>query len=183
MNNFVKEIKTHAFTETLFDELLKVIDDHNLQDAKQISLTSIDGNDDWTCSIGSILDLPYKEKFYSKINKSLEGTNIYNLIQENKQYYRWRAMKVPPHGTYTIHKDGKSTITNIRCHIPVVTNDQAYMIFFGEDKNNLNPSLYHFDCGKIYEVNTTHYHSALNFGSEDRWHIIGVKYEDSNYWT
>ena len=50
-------------------------------------------------------------------------------------------------------------------------------------RNNKNPTLYHFDCGKIYEVNTTQYHSALNFGEEDRWHIIGIKYEDSNYWT
>ena len=180
---YVKELSTHQYKDTLFGELLRVIDEHNLHDLTQISLTSIEGNDDWTCSVGSILDLPYREKLYSEINKSLIGTNIHKLIKQNKQYYRWRAMKVPPHATYSIHKDGQQGVTNIRCHIPIVTNDQAYMIFFGEDRNNKNPTLYHFDCGKIYEVNTTQYHSALNFGEEDRWHIIGIKYEDSNYWT
>ena len=88
-----------------------------------------------------------------------------------------------PHKTYTIHKDGQKNVSNIRCHIPVVTNPQAYHISFGEDKSNLNPKLYHMECGKIYEVNTTQYHSAINFGGEDRWHLLGVKYEDSNYWT
>jgi len=180
---YIKEIKSHEYRHLLFNELLQIIDTHNLQDLNQISLTSIDGNDDWTCSIGSILELPYREKLYSKINNSLEGTYIHKLIEENNQYYRWRAMKMPPHATYSIHKDGQKGVTNIRCHIPVVTNDQAYMIFFGEDKNNKNPTLNHMECGKIYEVNTTQYHSALNFGGEDRWHIIGVKYEDSNYWT
>ncbi len=180
---YVRTISTHNYADTLFGELLSVIEQHKLHDCKQISLTSIEGNDDWLCSIGSILDLPHREKLYSKINKSLEGTNIHKLIEENPQYYRWRAMKISPHGTYSIHKDGQSNITNIRCHIPVVTNDQAYMIFFGKQKNNLNPTLYHFKCGEIYEVNTTDYHSALNFGNEDRWHIIGIKYEDSNYWT
>jgi len=180
---YVKELKLHDYSEVLFSELLSVIEQHNLQEQNQISLTSVEGNDDWTCSIGSILDLPHREKLYSTINKSLEGTHIHKLIEENKHYYRWRAMKISPHSTYSIHKDGQSDITNVRCHIPVVTNNQAYMIFFGEDKNNLNPKLHHFECGKIYEVNTTQYHSALNFGDEDRWHIIGVKYEDSNYWT
>lgn len=180
---YIKEIKTHNYENILFGELLQVIDEHNLHEHKQISLTSIDGSDDWTCSIGSILDLPYREKLYSKINKSLQGTHIHKLIQENSQYYRWRAMKMPPHGTYSIHKDGQQGVTNIRCHIPIVTNNQAYMIFFGEDKNNINPTLEHLECGKIYEVNTTDYHSALNFGDQDRWHIIGVKYENSNYWS
>jgi len=180
---YIKEIKTHNYSSVLFDELLNLIDEHNLHEHNQISLTSVEGNNDWTCSIGSILDLPYREKLYSTINKSLEGTYIHKLIEENNQYYRWRAMKIAPHGTYSIHKDGQQNVTNIRCHIPIVTNDQAYMIFFGENKDNKNPNLYHLECGKIYEVNTTQYHSALNFGEEDRWHIIGVKYEDSNYWT
>jgi len=68
---YIKEIKTHKYENILFGELLQVIDEHNLHEHKQISLTSIDGSDDWTCSIGSILDLPYREKLYSKINKSL----------------------------------------------------------------------------------------------------------------
>lgn len=180
---YVKELKVHDYSNLLFSELLTIIEQHNLHEHNQISLTSIEGNDDWTCSIGSILSLPHREKLYSTINMSLKGTHIHKLIEENNQYYRWRAMKIPPHGTYSIHKDGQQDVTNIRCHIPIVTNDQAFMIFFGEDKNNLNPTLQHLECGKIYEVNTTQYHSALNFGDEDRWHIIGVKYEDSNYWT
>jgi hypothetical protein len=180
---YIKTVGTHNYTDTLFGELLTLIKEHDLNTQPQISLTSIDGDNDWYCSIGRIHDLPYREKLYSKINKSLEGTNIHKLIEDHPQYYRWRAMKMQPHKTYTIHKDGQKNVSNIRCHIPVVTNPQAYHISFGEDKSNLNPKLYHMECGKIYEVNTTQYHSAINFGGEDRWHLLGVKYEDSNYWT
>lgn len=180
---YVKTVGTHNYTDTLFGELLTLIEQHDLNTHPQISLTSIDGDDDWLCSIGKIHKLEHREKLYSKINKSLEGTNIHKLIEDNPQYYRWRAMKLQPHRTYTIHKDGQKNVANIRCHIPVVTNPQSYHISFGEDKTNLNPKLYHMECGKIYEVNTTQYHSAINFGGEDRWHLLGVKYEDSNYWT
>jgi len=181
--NYVKEINDHNYSKHLFGELLNIIDQFNLHDHKQISLTSIEGNNDWSCSIGKILDLPYKEKFYSIVNEALRDTYIEKLILENKKFYRWRAMKISPHSTYSVHKDGQSNITNVRCHIPIVTNENAHLIFFGKDKKNKNPNLYNLECGKIYEVNTTEYHSAINFGEQDRWHIIGVKYEDINYWT
>ena len=32
------------------------------------------------------------------------------------------------------------------------------------------------NLGKAYEVNTSNYHSAVNFGTEFRYHLIGVKY-------
>ena len=86
---YVKELKLHDYSEVLFSELLSVIEQHNLQEQNQISLTSVEGNDDWTCSIGSILDLPHREKLYSTINKLLVGTHIHYLIEENKHYYSW----------------------------------------------------------------------------------------------
>ena len=186
MNKNVKEIKTFNYSNVLFNELLNIIEENNLQDHNQISLQSVLGDDDWTSSCGVSSELPYRERLYCTLNKSLEGTHLQNLIEENNQFYRWRAMKIPPRSAgYSIHYDGQGdgTVTNVRCHIPVITNDQAYMIFFGKNKNNLNPTLFHFEVGKVYEVNTTDYHSAVNFGAEDRWHLIGVKYEDSNYWS
>ena len=39
---------------------------------QQISLTSIDGNDDWECSIGKIADLQHKESDFTVINNSIK---------------------------------------------------------------------------------------------------------------
>lgn len=180
---YVKQIDTCDYFHAMYDELLDIIRDHKLDNEKQISLTSLEGQDDWLCSIGKLNELQHKEKFYSTINKSLHDSKIHEFIKSKGSYYRWRAMKMGPNKTYTIHKDGQPSVTNARCHVPLITNDQAYLMFFGKNKNNNQPTLHHLECGKVYEVNTTDYHTAVNFGNHDRWHIVGVKYEDSNYWS
>ena len=59
----------------------------------------------------------------------------------------------------------------------MVTNPNAYMMFFDEVTE---PKMYHLEAGSTYQVNTTGLHSAINFGWESRYHIVGVKYEKGN---
>ena len=77
----------------MYDELLDIIRDHKLDNEHQISITSMEGNDDWYCSVGKLYELQHKEKFYSTINKSLEGSKIHQFIQSQPLYYRWRAIR------------------------------------------------------------------------------------------
>ena len=180
---YVKQLDTCDYYHAMYDELLDIIRDHKLNKEHQISLTSLEGEDDWLCSVGKMGELQHKEKFYSTINKSLKDSKIHQFIKSQPSFYRWRAMCINPGHAYSIHKDSQSGITNIRCHVPLITNDQAKLMFFGKDLYNKNPVLYYLESGKVFEVNTSDYHTAVNFGSHDRWHIVGVRYEDSNYWT
>ena len=92
-------------------------------------------------------------------------------------------MKLDPSKTYSLHKDGdSSTNLNIRLHIPLKTNDQCFLAFF-DNKECENAKFYNLKPNNVYELNTTGYHTAINFSAEPRWHLVGVKYENSNYWS
>ena len=38
---------------------------------------------------------------------------------------------------------------------------------------------YHLEEGKSYFVNTSGFHTAVNYGDDNRYHIVGVRYENS----
>lgn len=146
----------------------------------QISLTSPTGNDEWLCSTGRIVDLKFPEKYYSTINKSLEGTYIHTLINQYKDYYRWRLLHLHAMSTYTVHCDSLSDKQNLRLHIPVWTNKDCYLSFYSdkvEDGKELSVTNHHLAESNVYEINTTSWHSAVNYSGESRWHIVGVRYE------
>ena len=83
-------------------------------------------------------------------------------------------LRLDSHSNYSIHSDSDNGKKNIRVHIPVITNPDAYLMFFDE---RTEPKMYHLEAGCSYRVNTTGFHSAINFGWQDRYHIVGVKYE------
>ena len=141
---YVNQLDSCDFYHDMYDELLDIIRDHKLEKLDQISLTSIHGENDWLCSIGKITDLEHNEKYYSTVNHALKGSKIESLIKTYKEFYRWRAMRIPPRSTYTIHKDGDADITNIRCHVPLKTNTESNLIFFGKSRYNKEPKLYKF---------------------------------------
>jgi hypothetical protein len=166
----------------LYQDMDKLLSDHNLWSVRQISLTSVTGADDWDCSIGRIVDLPYKERMYSEINYSLKNTYIAELIEKYKKFYRWRLLHIPAGQCYSVHRDalGPNQL-NKRIHIPVQTNDKSFFCYH----NNLpahdtetTVSYHHLEVGKAYEVDTTGYHSAINYGKTSRYHIVGVRYKN-----
>lgn len=181
--NYVQVIDTNIDHEKLSHEVKHLIQSHNLEKYSQISLTSIGGNDDWFCSVGKIKDINHPERYYSTINHSVVGTYIHDLILKYSSFYRWRLMKLTPKTTYTIHPDGDQNHNNFRLHIPVITNPDCFLCFFNqkpESGKDINVRYEHLSVGKSYEVNTTNLHTAVNYSFADRYHIVGVRYENSD---
>jgi hypothetical protein len=184
MDQYVKLIKENFDPSEIQKDIDKFLTELDLWHHDQISLTSHTGKNDWQCSVGKIFDLEYPEHIYSKINNYFKNTSIEKLIFEYKDYYRWRLMKINPRSIYTIHRDGTASddVKNLRIHIPVITNDHAYLMFYDKhpkDNNSVNVTYHNLKAGNIYEINTTNFHTAVNHGSEPRWHIVGVRYENS----
>jgi hypothetical protein len=180
----VQVIDSNIDHSSIWDELYNlVIIKHGLGDLDQISLTSTDGKDDWTCSTGRIANLQYPERFYSTINNTLKGTETEKLLNMYPEYYRWRLMKLAPKKTYSVHKDGNDNADNIRMHIPLQTNEACFLCFYVSVPLNKQYSRVkheHLALGNSYTVNTTGFHTAVNYGDTNRYHIVGVKYENSN---
>lgn len=72
----------------------------------------------------------------------------------------------PGHG-YPIHCD----LEPMRLHIPLFTNNLAYIIH--------DHKLYNMQYGKLYHLITTEIHTAWNFGRLPRLHLIFSTYADA----
>ena len=178
---YIELIDSDIDHDRLWHEFCTVLNDHGLYDTQQISITSILGDDNWAESIGKIAKLKHPERLYRTLNKSFVGTYIEEIINRFPQYYRWRAMKLLPKTTYTVHADHNFQKTNIRLHIPVKTNEKCFQQFFeGRPTSGECVTIYHehLNVGCSYKVNTTNLHSAVNYGNDFRWHIVGVRYEN-----
>ncbi len=166
----------------LWQDMYSVLVAHDLLDRNQVSLTSISGNNDWDCSVGKMKDLEYPERYYSTINDALKGTNIEKLLQKYPQFYRWRLLKISPKQTYSVHMDSLDQKSNIRLHVPIKTNERAFLAFYLQvptHQKSVNVEHFHLEEGKSYFVNTSGFHTAVNYGDEHRYHIVGVRYENS----
>lgn len=160
--------------------LRQILSNHNLHDNNQVTLTSLDGKDDWECANGSFSTLPYPESDYKILNDSLTDTYIGSIIRKYSNFYRWRLLKIAPNRTYSIHKDAYTGQINKRIHIPIVSNPDAFFIFYDNKPDDGIESVinsYNLKVGKVYEVNTTGFHTAVNYGDTDRYHLVGVRYE------
>jgi len=180
---YVRLIDTNIDADLLKVEVFQLLNKHSLLDKQQISLTSITGDDDWEAGVGKIVNLPKPERLYSTVMQSLKGTYIEECIQRYSNYYRWRLLKLESRQTYSVHYDGDGVNQNFRLHIPVVTNPDSFLCFFDQrpqSGQSVTLRHEHLTAGNSYRVNTTNYHTAVNYGHETRYHIVGVRYENSN---
>lgn len=184
--NYVNQIHNSIDIKKLQEEVSDLIHKFKLEDYNQISLTSLTGTE-WLegTGKGNLLNKPLR--FYNILNENLQDTYISEIIKTFPKYYRWRLMKLPRLSCYSIHKDSLENIThNKRVHIPVFTNTEAYLVFYkGIDKpkkNAYNEMFYaHLEEGYAYEVDTTWFHTAINFHlDDDRYHIIAERNEYLN---
>lgn len=178
-----KIIHTDIDTERLQAELSAFLAEYDLHDHAQVTLTSVGGNNDWTGANGKIHLLEHPERYYAQVNQGIQNTYIYELIRRYPKFYRWRLLKLTGRSTYSVHPDGAPGQTNFRLHIPVVTNPGCFMAFLDQmpAHNQTTPiTHYHLKPGNSYEMNTTDLHTAVNYGTTDRYHIVGVRYESSN---
>tara|TARA_Y100000034_G_C6648443_1_gene283700 strand:- start:6 stop:566 length:561 start_codon:yes stop_codon:yes gene_type:complete len=182
---YVKEIEISIDIDLLKKEVIELIEEIGLEPLNQISLTSLDGNDDWKCSTGDLRSETHPnygipEEDYTVVNKSIIGSYIEECINKFPEFYRWRIMRLHRNGVYAIHSDGiLNKIKNNRIHIPIITNLEASLCFLDDNIHNGENTFhcYHLEAGKVYELDTTSFHTAINFGYKDRIHMIGVKNE------
>ena len=177
--DFIKLIHSDIDNERLASEMFDMINEFNLHEHPQISLTSLAGENNWINSTGKIKLLKYPERYFNKVNEYLKGSYIEKCINRYPDFYRWRLMKVIPRATYSIHHDGLPFRENIRLHIPIITNPQAFLTFYDlapQDDTTVTVHHANLKVGHSYEVNTTGLHTAVNYGMHDRYHMVGVKY-------
>jgi hypothetical protein len=87
--------------------------------------------------------------------------------------YMWvRLAKIEPGTFFWEHCDYQELeeANRFRIHIPVITNDSAYLI--------LNSSRIHLPVGHLWKLDPVHRHGACNFGAEARIHVLVDCYRD-----
>jgi hypothetical protein len=146
----------------LVEEVLALIEELGTEH-NQIScqMTEIDSAD-WFESVGPLEELlEGDENKYRHIPKRLAGTEIEKLINRY-QGFRTRIMVMDPRKCYSVHSD----ITP-RVHIPIITNDQAWMIWpYDNVCYNLKP-------GVSYWTDTRKKHTFLNGDKmQTRIHLV-----------
>ena len=179
----VEVLDTNIDVSRLREEISSLMIRYDLTLLTQVSLTSLTGDNDWYSANGKISNLKYPERYFKSINEGIKDTYLEECIKRYKDFYRWRILKLSPKQSYSIHSDGDGVNNNIRLHIPIITNDLAFLAFYDQLPNHQQTSKVYYEhlpVGASYRVNTTHLHTAVNYGTTDRYHLVGVKYENSN---
>ena len=146
---------------TLVNEVLDIIESVKFEKNQIICQSLFGDTDNWRSGIGRIEELPdQEEKNYNQINSKLKGTYIEKLILQHSAY-RTRIMLMPPRQCYSIHADPGQ-----RIHIPIITNDQCWMIW--PKFNSCNQ----LEASRAYLTDTTKPHTFINGGTENRIHIV-----------
>jgi hypothetical protein len=125
---------------------------------RQTSLQYRESENPWISSVGRLRD---NESLFNNLNPFFKDT-IFETIINKYKLVRTRLMWVPQFSCYSMHKD-----QSLRLHIPLITNPDCYFVF----KQGL---IEHLQCGKVYSVNTTEYHTFINCSSSPRLHLMGV---------
>jgi hypothetical protein len=147
--------------EILVKEVMNLIDTVNFEKNQIICQNLKEHADDWKSGIGRIEELAdQEERNYNQINSKLKGSYIEKLIVQHSAY-RTRIMMMSPRQCYSVHADPSQ-----RIHIPIVTNDQCWMIW--PKFNSCNQLQTH----RAYLTDTTKPHTFINGGTEDRIHIV-----------
>jgi hypothetical protein len=126
---------------------------------KQASLQYRIGEDPWISSTGKSRG---DELNFNILNPYFSGT-VFEEIINRFNLRRSRLMWINPGYCYTMHTDA-----TMRLHIPIYTNEQAFLIF----KEGI---VQHMPEGHIYIADTRKEHTAMN-GSLDqpRLHFVGA---------
>ena len=82
---------------------------------------------------------------------------------------RVRLAWLMPHFGYPIHCDLEPT----RFHIPIITNPFSYIIH--------DRKIYHMEYGNVYHLITAKEHTAWNFGTLPRLHLVFSTYLDEEF--
>lgn len=125
----------------------------------QIILQTVKGCEDPVYGTGRLTSLHHSEnEFIIPLYPNLEYTNS---VINDLGMCRTRIMRMKEKSCYTYHQDATQ-----RIHIPLITNDNCFMII--EDEIHRYPA-----NGNYYIVDTTKRHTFVNASLEERIHIVG----------
>lgn len=126
---------------------------------KQTSLQYKEGEDPWTSSTGKSRG---KEREFKNLNPYFKNS-LFEIIINQYRLTRTRLMWIYPGSCYSMHTDETQ-----RLHIPIYTNDQAFLVF-------RQGGLEHMPAGYVYIADTTKEHTAMNCSmTEPRLHFVGA---------
>jgi len=103
-----------------------------------------------------------KETDFSEVCDFIKSTYTEEVIKKLQEKYgvvRGRYMISEMKSCLTIHRDSSK-----RMHIPIVTNENCFMV--------IEDSVYHLPYGSTYRVDTTVPHTAVNASSTRRTHLV-----------
>ena len=173
----VELIEEHTVNvDRLRTEVMKVRDLYS--DKTQFCITNINGDDDMFTGAGTS---DQSEKF-TKIIPLFKDTYIEELTQKYQDFFRWRILCIKGRTTYSVHRDtgNPKKFSNHRIHIPVITNDEAFLMFYEHKplgSGAQRVEYHHLDEGNIYKVDTSNYHTAVNYHpTEERIHIVAERF-------
>jgi hypothetical protein len=147
--------------DKIVNEVNHIINSIGFQKNQIICQSSESSPNNWHTGIGSIEELEEpEEKKYCHINTELQGSALEDLIKKHNGF-RTRIMLMPPRQCYSIHADPTP-----RLHIPIVTNDQCWMIW---PQHNTCKQL---QSNLVHWTDTKKAHTFVNGGTENRIHIV-----------
>jgi hypothetical protein len=145
----------------LYQEISDVIETVG-KDKSQIICQGLEADtNDWDTGIGRIEELEVtEEKKYNHVHPFFRDSVLESIIKKHNAY-RTRIMTMNPRKCYSVHADPTP-----RLHIPIVTNNQCWMIWPNHSKcSQLIP-------GFVYWTDTSRKHTFINGGVEDRVHVV-----------
>jgi aspartyl/asparaginyl beta-hydroxylase (cupin superfamily) len=116
--------------------------------------------DEWKQSTGRVANVQYPENYFKY---DLWSTPTINRYINKYGLKRTRIMKSSSKTCLTLHNDMTK-----RVHIPLITNDQCFMV--------IDSQVHYLEPGKIYLTDTTKLHTAVNASPSFRVHIVGCMY-------
>ena len=77
-----------------------------LEEMEQFSVTTIDGENDWTASTGWAKDLKHKPQEYNTVVKALRGSYFEHIMTNIfPETYRWRMWRATKDGSLRLDRD------------------------------------------------------------------------------
>lgn len=154
--------------------VLDLVEKYPFDEMNQLCLTSVreDGQSmyEGTGRLSATNSKAADDKDYRYFHREFLDSylhEIYRSIQNisNLKIGRFRIMRLRPNQCYSFHRD-----RGVRFHIAIQTNPHCYLMF--------QPAHFeHVPTGILYFANTLELHSAMNGGSEDRYHLVFSTYD------
>lgn len=161
MYMIVEKIEAIPKIDQLIIEVDQLIKKHGIEN-NQLILQGLEPDvESWDQGIGSLNNLKNKtESNYKYILPSIQNSILAEYITKYRGF-RTRIMNMNQRSCYSVHSDPTP-----RIHIPIKTDDQAWMIW---PKHN---QCFQLLLGYSYFTDTTLPHSFMNCSTENRIHLV-----------